>query len=54
MTTRRTPDPDRSPQAYVAHMREHDLDARLKAQDRRYSFSRYCPPDDQSEARSGR
>lgn len=54
MTTRKRPDPDRSPRAYEAHMRDLDQDARLKAQDRRYSFSRYCPPDDQSEARRGR
>lgn len=54
MTTRRTPDPDRSPQAYVAHLREHDLDSRLRRQDQRYSFSRYAPAPEDSEARRGR
>ena len=53
MTTRKRPDPDRNPRAYEAHMRDLDLDARLKAQDRRYSFSRYCPAPEDSEAKRG-
>ncbi|MGV9672306.1 hypothetical protein ACWDPV_17205 [Gordonia sp. NPDC003504] len=45
------PDPDRNPQGYAAVMREHDVDARLRRQDRRYGFSRYLPPDGESEHR---